>query len=125
VPIVSQARLVQRDAATRLIRSRPGSYTAPVFGGMGGGRSGLRMIRLGALVLFLILAATLHGRGSTYNTLHVVYIVIVVGVLVASIAGRGRGRSGLRRPGGGGGGFGSGPPAPNGARQNSDPDADV
>jgi uncharacterized membrane protein YgcG len=77
------------------------------------------MVRLGALVLFLILAATLHGRGSTYNTLHVVYFVIIAGVLVASIASRrggggGRGtRGGRYGPGGsrfGGGSFGSGPP---------------
>jgi hypothetical protein len=87
-----------------------------VFGGMGGGRSTLRMVRLGALSLFIILAATLHGRGSAYNTL---YLVIIAGVIIASITmsrrgGGGRGTGGGRfGPGGsrfGGGTFGAGPP---------------
>jgi hypothetical protein len=96
-----------------------------MFGGMGGGRSTLRMVRLGALVLFLILAVTLHGHGSTYNTLHVVYFVIIAGVLVASIAGRGRGqgRNGPRGPGFGGGRFGPGPPRSDVLSENSDPEA--
>jgi hypothetical protein len=86
---------------------------------MGGGRSGLRMVRIVALVLFLILAATLHGRGTTYNTLHVVYIIIVVGVLIASVAGRRRcGSRGSRH---GGGSFGTGPPGSNIPQNNSDP----
>jgi uncharacterized membrane protein YgcG len=85
---------------------------------MGGSRSALRVVRVG-LVLFLVLAATLHGRGSTYNTLHVVYLFIIAGALIASIARRRRGGGGRRTgdgrfgPGGsrfGGGSFGSGPP---------------
>jgi uncharacterized membrane protein YgcG len=119
VPVVPQTLLVQRHDAPRLNESAASAYAAHVFGGMGGNRSTLRMVRLGALVLFLILAATLHGRGSTYNTLHVVYLVIIAGVLIASIATRRRGGGG-RGPGGGrfgpgssrfgGGTFGSGPP---------------
>jgi hypothetical protein len=97
-------------------------------GGIGGGRSTLRMVRFGALAVFLILAATLHDRGSTYNTLHVVYFVIIAGLLVASFAGRrGRGRFGSGGPGGsrlGGGSFGSGSPRPDAAVDNSDPEAD-
>jgi hypothetical protein len=101
---------------------------------MGGGHSTLRMIRLGALLLFIVLAATLHGRGSTYNTLHVVYLVVIAGVLVASLTLRGRGRGG-RGPGGGGGrfgsggsrlgggSFGSGPPRQNMPGENPDPEA--
>jgi hypothetical protein len=100
---------------------------------MGGGRSTLRMIRLGALVLFVVLASTLHGRGSTYNTLHVVYLVVIAGVLVVSLALRGRG--GGRGPGGGGGrfgpggsrmgggSFGSGPPRQKMPADNPDPEA--
>jgi len=82
------------------------------------------MVRLGALVLFLILAVTLHGRGSTYNTLHAVYFVIIAGVLVASLVGRGRGRgrNGPRGSGFGGGSFGSGPPRADERSENSDPE---
>jgi hypothetical protein len=84
------------------------------------------MVRLGVLVLFLVLAATLHRQGSTYNVIHIVYFVVIAGVLVASFAarGRGRGRGGGRfGPPGGGvgrGSFGSGPPRP---PENSNPDA--
>jgi hypothetical protein len=100
-----------------------------MFGGMGGGRSSLRMVRFGALAVFLILAATLHNHGSAYNTLHIVYFVIIAGLLVASFAGRrGRGRFGSGGPGGsrvGGGSFGSGPPRPDGPADNPDPEADA
>lgn len=86
---------------------------------MGGGSSTFRVVRIALLVVFLVLAATLHGRGSTYNTLHIVYIVLVIGLLVGSLA-LGRGRRGLQRgnrQGGGNdpvgrGGFGGAPPAP-------------
>jgi hypothetical protein len=90
---------------------------------MGGGRSTLRMVRIGALVLFLILAVSLHGRGSTYNVLHVVYIAIILVVLVLSFASRGRrsGRGDGR--GSGGGGFDSGPPGPMRTRDNPDPES--
>jgi hypothetical protein len=87
------------------------------------------MVRLGVLFLFLVLAATLHHRGSTYNTIHIVYFVVIAGVLVASFAarGRGRGRGGGRfGPPGGGvgrGSFGSGPPRRDGPPENSNPDA--
>jgi hypothetical protein len=102
-----------------------------MFGGMGGGRSTLRMVRLGALVLFLVVGATLHRGGSTYNDVHVVYFVIIAAVLIASIAGRGRGGGrgygrGRSGPGGsrfGGGSFGSGPPATNMPVENPDPEA--
>ncbi|HWE66515.1 MAG TPA: hypothetical protein VG298_07715 [Acidimicrobiales bacterium] len=100
-----------------------------MFSGMGGrGMSGLRMVRLGVVVVFLILAATLHGRGSTYNTLHVVYLVVIVVLLVATFAGRGRRSGGPRgRMGGGGGGAFGSPPSPGrppgGMTENPDPEA--
>jgi hypothetical protein len=99
-----------------------------MFGGMGGGRSTLRMVRFGVLAVFLILAATLHDRGSTYNGLHVVYFVIIAGLLVASFARRrGRGRFGSGGPGGsrlGGGSFGSAPPRADAPPDNPDPESD-
>jgi hypothetical protein len=70
------------------------------------------------LVVFLILATTLNHQGSTYGAIHVIYLVLIVGLLVATFAfrgrggGRGGGRFGPRRQAGGGGSFGSGPPAP-------------
>jgi hypothetical protein len=92
---------------------------------MGGGRSNLRFIRLGVLVVFLVLGATLHRQGSAYNAIHIVYVVIIVGVVVAAIASRrrggGGGRFGPRGPSGGGS-FGSGPPRPN-VPENPNPDA--
>jgi hypothetical protein len=87
------------------------------------------MLRLGALVLFLVLAGTLHRQGSTYNAIHIAYFVVLAGVLVASFAarGRGRGRGGGRfGPPGGGvgrGSFGSGPPRRVGPPENPNPDA--
>jgi hypothetical protein len=94
---------------------------------MGGGRSNLRFIRLGVLVVFLVLSASLHHRGSTYNVIHVLYLVIIVGLVVALIASRrrggGRGGFGPRGPGRGGS-FGSGPPPhPHVPRDNPNPDA--
>jgi hypothetical protein len=82
-------------------------------------------------VLFLILALTAHGSGSTYSTLHAVYFVIIAGVLVASLVVRGKGRgrygpSGQRGLGGTGfgrGSFGSGPPPSEVRAENPDPDA--
>jgi hypothetical protein len=82
---------------------------------MGGGRSSLRFIRFGMLAVFLVLATTLHRQGSAYNTIHVIYFVVIAGLLVATFAFRGRGgggggRFGPRRQAGGGGTFGTGPP---------------
>jgi hypothetical protein len=93
-----------------------------MFGGMRGGRSSLRVLRIGLLVVFLVFAATLHDKGSTYNVLHVVYLVLVIGLLAASVAmsrgsgGPGRngrnGRGPFGNQGGsvGGGSFGTPPP---------------
>jgi hypothetical protein len=85
------------------------------------------MVRLCVLVLFLVLAATLHHQGSTYNAIHIVYFVVIASVLVASFAARGRGRGGGRfGPPGGGvgrGSFGSGPPRRDGPPENSNPEA--
>jgi hypothetical protein len=103
-----------------------------MFSGMGGGRSSLRMLRLAALVVFLLLVFGLHAKGSTYNAIHIFYIVVIVGLLVASFASRRRGGS---RPGGsagGGGRFGAGPPttahmpppAPTTLPDNPDPEAE-
>jgi hypothetical protein len=108
-----------------------------MFGGMGGGRGGMSSFRIARVVLllgFLLLVLTLHGRGSTYNTLHVVYIVLLVALLLGSlVVSRRRGTMGRRGPGGqrrgpmaGGGSFGSPPPpaAPQRVRDNPDPEAD-
>lgn len=139
MPVVPQAGLVQRDVASRLAapdqfqRGRP-SYTASMFGGMGGGRSGLRAVRLALLVGILIIGATLHHSGSTYHAVYVIYIVIIVGILVASIALR-RGRWGQQRrmrgprdsdpQSMGRGGFGTPPPPPSppGYHDNPDPES--
>src|SRR5450755_1285297 len=102
--------MVQRLAAPWLSRDLRPAYTAAMFGGMGGmgGRnSSLRFLRLGALAALLLGTAVFHVRSSGYVTLRVIYIVVIVGVLIASFALRRRGGSG---PGGrsGGGGMGSG-----------------
>src|SRR5580692_5630892 len=117
-----------------------------MFGGMGGGRGGMSSFRLARVVLlvgFLLLVLTLHGRGSTYNTLHIVYIVLLLALLVGSLVvgnrrrgqmgrgGRVNGRRGqmvgraAAGGGVGGGGFGSPPPPPPPqVRDNPDPLAD-
>jgi hypothetical protein len=96
--------------------------------------SGFRLARVVLLLGFLLLLLTLHGRGSTYNTLHVVYIVLLVALLSGSLfVGSRRRRTGSGGPGGqrrgpmagGGGGFGSPPtPAPPVMRDNADPEAE-
>jgi hypothetical protein len=94
--------------------------------------SGFRVARIVLLVGFLLLLVTLHGRGSTYNELHIVYIVLIVALLIGSFAiGGGRrrmmGRGGTNGPRGrnfGGGSFGSPPPPPPVVRDNPDPEAD-
>jgi hypothetical protein len=104
------------------------------MGGMGGRNSSLRFLRLGALAALLIGTAVFHVRGSGYVTLRVIYIVVIVGLLIASFALRRRGGSG---PGGrsggggrgmgrgvGGGTFGAPPPPPTGYPENSDPESD-
>jgi hypothetical protein len=101
-----------------------------IFGGFGGrnGPSWIRFVRLGLLALILILGATLHDRGSTYNTIHIVYLVVVVALLIGTVIfARGLGRSssrgrGLQRGRGrygpsddapvGSGSFGTAPSAP-------------
>jgi hypothetical protein len=102
------------------------------MGGMGGRNSSLRFLRLGALAALLIGTAVFHVRGSGYVTLRVIYIVVIVGVLIASFALRRRGGSGLRgRSGGGGmesgvggGTFGAPLRPPTGYPENSDPESD-
>lgn len=73
-----------------------------MFGGFGGGRSSIRTIRIGLLVVFLIFALTLHGHGAAYNDFHVVYLVLVIGLIALSIALSRRGSGGPGRNGGGG-----------------------
>jgi hypothetical protein len=97
--------------------------------------SSFRMIRIGLLVSVLILGATLHDKGSTYNTIRVIYVVIVLGLLIGSFALRRGGGMRRRGPGGyggptgptdpaaGRGSFGTAPPPPPG-RENPDPEAD-
>jgi hypothetical protein len=65
------------------------------MGGMGGRNSSLRFLRLGALAALLIGTAVFHVRGSGYVTLRVIYIVVIIGVLIASFALRHRGVRGL------------------------------
>jgi hypothetical protein len=92
-----------------------------MFGGSGGGRSNLRMIRLGALVAILIIGFAFHDHGSTYSVLHGIYLVVIVGVLLFAVvngrrSGGFRGRRNQADAGPhdnghvGSGGFGSGPP---------------
>ena len=59
-----------------------------------------------------------HVRGSGYVTLRVIYIVVIVGVLIASFALRRRGGSGPGgRSGGGGSGMGARSEAAHSARR--------
>ncbi len=88
-----------------------------MFGGMGGGGSTLRNVRVGALAVFVVLGLALHRSGSAYNALHAVYFIVIAALIVASIASRGRQQHGdhgdYGPPGGsrhGRGSFGSGPP---------------
>jgi hypothetical protein len=78
------------------------------MGGMGGRNSSLRFLRLGALAALLIGTAVFHVRGSGYVTLRVIYIVVIVGVLIASFALRRRGGSGPSGRSGGDSGMRSG-----------------
>jgi hypothetical protein len=104
-----------------------------MFGMGGGNRSSLRYIRIGALALILLIGVAFHDKGSVYNTIYIVYIVLIVALLATGIVlsrrGRGSGNQGRgynrgrgpRRGGNmgdhpdvddsaGGGSFGSGPP---------------
>jgi hypothetical protein len=104
------------------------------MGGMGGRNSSLRFLRLGALAALLIGTAVFHVRGSGYVTLRVIYIVVIVGALIASFALRRRGGSGpVDRSDGSGGGMESGAggdtvgaplPAPTGYPESSDTESD-
>jgi hypothetical protein len=84
------------------------------------------MVRMGALVLFLILALAVHGHGSADSSVHALYLVVIAAVLVASLVGRGRrrGRYGPRGSGfGRGSSFGSGPTGLDMRAENPDPEA--
>jgi hypothetical protein len=104
-----------------------------MFGMGGGNRSSLRFIRIGALILILLIGAAFHDKGSVYNSIHIVYIVLIVALLATGIVlsrrsrgsgNQGRGYNRGRGPGRGpnmgdhpqvddrvgGGSFGSGPP---------------
>jgi hypothetical protein len=103
------------------------------MGGMGGRNLSLRFFRVGALAALLIGTAVFHVRGSGYVTLRVIYIVVIVGVLIASFALRRPGGSGPGGRSGRGGGMGSGvaarkfgapPTPPTGYPENSDPESD-
>ena len=98
-----------------------------MFGGVGGGGSALRKVRVGALAVFVVLGFALRRNGSAYNTVHAMYFVVIAALVVASIAMRGRGHHGYRPPGGAPGGrgsFGPGPPPPGLPGDNPDPDPD-
>ena len=75
---------------------------------MGGPNASLRFLRLGALAALLIGTAVFHVRGSGYITLRVIYIVVIVGVLIASFALCRRGSSGPGGRSGGGPGMRNG-----------------
>jgi hypothetical protein len=110
-----------------------------MFGGMGGGRSSLRFFRLGAFVLILVLGAAFHHSGSTYHAIYYVYLVVIIGAVVASLALRGRSRgsgwggrgtfdggrgsTGGRDSDAGSGSFGTGPPPRPAPLDNPDPEA--
>jgi hypothetical protein len=100
-----------------------------MFGGRGG-PSWLRYIRVALLLGIIVLALTLgHSNSKAYNTIHTVYLVIIVALLIGSLAyGRSRGgvggpnnrgRGGRQRggpwnagdPSVGHGGFGTPPPS--------------
>jgi hypothetical protein len=100
-----------------------------MFGGMGGGGSTLRNVRVGALAVFVVLGLAFHRSGSAYNALHAVYFLVIAALIVASIFARGRRHveqhGGYGPPGGthGRGGFGSGPPPGPIPTDNPDPEA--
>jgi hypothetical protein len=101
-----------------------------MFGGMGGGGSTLRNVRVGALAVFVVLGLALHRSGSAYSALHTVYFIVIAALIVASIASRGRRQHGdhgdYGPPGGsrhGRGSFGSGPPPGPLPTDNPDPEA--
>jgi hypothetical protein len=66
--------------------------------GMGRGNSSLRAIRLGLLVMVILAGVVFHHSGGVYDTIHVIYIVLIVGFLVFALATR---RRGGRQPQGG------------------------
>lgn len=52
-----------------------------MFGLGYGRRSPLRYLRLGLLLLLILAGLLLHGHGRTYNSIHDVYLVLVLGLL--------------------------------------------
>jgi hypothetical protein len=83
---------------------------------MGGGRSGLRAVRIALLVAVLLIGLALHHHGSVYNTVHYVYFVIIIGIIAFSIFMSRTGRGGFNRSGRGG------PGGRNGRRNMGGPD---
>jgi hypothetical protein len=70
--------------------------------GTGRGNSSLRAVRLGAFVLVILAGVVFHHSGGVYQTIHLLYLVLVVGVLGYALLARSR--RGNRSPSGGVGG---------------------
>jgi hypothetical protein len=58
--------------------------------GMGRGNSPLRAVRLGAFVLVILAGVVFHHSGGVYQTIHVLYLVLIVGVLAFALLTRTR-----------------------------------
>ncbi len=72
-----------------------------------GGRSPLRYVRLGLLLLVVLAGVAFHGHGSAYHAIHDVYLVAIIGLIGFAVI-----RGGARRRGIGGGPMGPGPAGP-------------
>jgi hypothetical protein len=67
----------------------------------------MRAVRLGALVLVILAGVVFHRSGGVYQTIHVLYFVLIVGILAFALLNRNR--RGSRPPSGtAGGSWGSG-----------------
>jgi hypothetical protein len=102
-----------------------------VFGmgmGMGRGNSSLRAVRLGLLVMVILAGVVFHHTGGVYDTIHVLYLVLIVGLLGFALMTRRRrqspgGTAGGSWGGTSGGSWGATPSAPSTDRPN-DPRSD-
>jgi hypothetical protein len=78
---------------------------------MGRGNSSLRAARLGLLVMVILAGVVFHRSGGVYQTIHVLYYVLIVGFLVFALATRRR-RGSQPRGGTAGGSWGGTDRAP-------------
>jgi len=63
---------------------------------MGRGNPSLRAVRLGLLVMVILAGVVFHHSGGVYDTIHVLYLVLIVGLLAFALVTRRR-----RQPPGG------------------------